>query len=66
MAKLSETLFVVFFDKEQGMSRREKAFIFKFGDDYQRHHNHLLYFCNWAGEQISLKDGWRMYHSLGC
>lgn len=57
-------LFVCFFDKSLGVSRVIDAYIFKFGGDYQRFHDDILYFCNWASQPIELKKGWEVYHSI--
>lgn len=62
--KKSTTLFVRYFDRELQMSLSVSAYLFKFGDAYQRFHNDILYFCNWADKPIDRKDGWDIYHSL--
>ena len=62
--KTSQKLFVCFFDKSIGISKTIDAYLFKFGDDYKRFHNDILYFCNWANQPIDIKDGWNVYHSI--
>lgn len=60
----SKMLFICYFDKGLEMSRVVNAYLFKYGVDYQRFHNDILYFCNWANKPIDIKDGWNIYHSI--
>jgi hypothetical protein len=60
----SKMLFICYFDKQLKMSRFINAYVFKFGDEYQKFHNDILYFCNWANQSIEIKSGWNIYHSI--
>jgi hypothetical protein len=64
MKKTSSKLFICYYDRELLISSSIDAYLFKFGDSYQKFHNDVLYFCNWANEPIDIKDGWDIYHSI--
>lgn len=64
MKKFTKKVFVCYYDRELLISSSIDAYLFKFGDSYQKFHNDVLYFCNWANEPIDIKDGWDIYHSI--
>lgn len=61
---LSKMLHVCFFNRNTRTSKIVNAKLFKFGEEYKDYQNDILYFCNWAGEPIDLKEGRDLYRSL--